>query len=659
MVVPETRFYLRLESGDRVGDKIPISPAGLTVGRRPENILRLSETSVSGKHAELTVDEHGVTVRDLGSTNGTRVSGEKIQEARVAHGDPVVFGNVRFTLLDGTMEEPPAAPEGALDQGVSRVAQEKVASSGRKGFLGLVLILVVVAAAAGVGLQFLGGDGEIAATGGRPVVEVPGNLIADPSFEGVDTPLAWESTDPAAEAFYRDASFRGAGAVGLGVELGAGTWARSRSPEIDLRSRRSHTLRADLGADGGAAACVGVELSSEDGSQAPFVVWTETVRDSDGLETVELTIPSLPLYDRARVVVDAAAASDGSASCDDVSLVANEGDSAPAVEVEEHRVHLLGSPPRTAVVSKAIGVILAGIRVRAGDRGDGLPRWPAATLSAEPSANGIAFRVQGAPAGSELALVVNAAVPFEGEADEGTGWVATMGPEGFRSYSTGFEDVQATGLLLGRGFNLMRIGFAEPVEVDLAVARGAGRVSFALGDLDAFEIQLTFREERNEAAALASTARSAAQRGDPGASLAAWSELLDRYPFEAQLVEEAGEARGRILADGLNEVAAVREEVERARFFKLADLFRLCRERALAVGASYAGSEVETEAKALAAEIDAELADFDAERRAARADRLNAILRVIEGEEWKGLSEHLRGALRDEEGNNRGPTTDG
>jgi len=109
------RYSLRFETGERRGEKIPIPESGLSVGRRPGNSLQILDPSVSGQHAELVIDDQGVRVEDLGSTNGTRVGDQKVTERRLAHADVVVFGNVQLVFQDaeigGELElEEPAAP---------------------------------------------------------------------------------------------------------------------------------------------------------------------------------------------------------------------------------------------------------------------------------------------------------------------------------------------------------------------------------------------------------------------------------------------------------------------------------------------------------------------------------------------------------------------
>lgn len=101
------QYALRFETGERRGEVVPIlvdAAAGgvFTVGRRPGNSLQVTDGSVSGKHAEIVVSAAGVTIRDLGSTNGTLVGGQKVSESGLQHHGQFSLGAVEFTLLDQT-----------------------------------------------------------------------------------------------------------------------------------------------------------------------------------------------------------------------------------------------------------------------------------------------------------------------------------------------------------------------------------------------------------------------------------------------------------------------------------------------------------------------------------------------------------------------------
>ena len=70
--------------GQPMGEFIPLPLEGLSIGRAPENGLRLPEPEVSRHHARLTIaaDLETVELRDLGSTNGVFINGKRV------HADP-------------------------------------------------------------------------------------------------------------------------------------------------------------------------------------------------------------------------------------------------------------------------------------------------------------------------------------------------------------------------------------------------------------------------------------------------------------------------------------------------------------------------------------------------------------------------------------------
>ena len=86
----------RLVSAD--GDALPLDEGTLEVGREAGLGLSLiNESTVSRRHAEIARSGARVTVKDLGSTNGTFVNGARVQgEVEVTPGDTVQFGAVKF-----------------------------------------------------------------------------------------------------------------------------------------------------------------------------------------------------------------------------------------------------------------------------------------------------------------------------------------------------------------------------------------------------------------------------------------------------------------------------------------------------------------------------------------------------------------------------------
>jgi hypothetical protein len=66
----------------------------ITVGRAPDNTIHIDDPSVSGRHAELRAAQKTYLLRDLGSTNGTRINGAATAEATLHSGDRIRFGAV-------------------------------------------------------------------------------------------------------------------------------------------------------------------------------------------------------------------------------------------------------------------------------------------------------------------------------------------------------------------------------------------------------------------------------------------------------------------------------------------------------------------------------------------------------------------------------------
>ena len=84
-----------------------------TVGRVSDNAFEIPEASVSSHHAELVLRGADVLVRDLNSTNGTFINGERITEATLKSGQILRLGTVELRLETAA---PAARAKQALDQ---------------------------------------------------------------------------------------------------------------------------------------------------------------------------------------------------------------------------------------------------------------------------------------------------------------------------------------------------------------------------------------------------------------------------------------------------------------------------------------------------------------------------------------------------------------
>lgn len=84
-----------------------------TVGRVEDNIFQIPEPSVSSHHCEVVLRGNDVVVKDLNSTNGTYINGQKITEGPLKPGQILRLGQVEMRLETDTPA--PGTPK-KLDQ---------------------------------------------------------------------------------------------------------------------------------------------------------------------------------------------------------------------------------------------------------------------------------------------------------------------------------------------------------------------------------------------------------------------------------------------------------------------------------------------------------------------------------------------------------------
>src|SRR3954454_8657979 len=77
----------------------PLAPGDLgpvLLGRSRRCDFVIADPSVSRRHALLIRNDEGWTVYDLGSTNGTRINGWRVERAVLRPGDEIELGGSRF-----------------------------------------------------------------------------------------------------------------------------------------------------------------------------------------------------------------------------------------------------------------------------------------------------------------------------------------------------------------------------------------------------------------------------------------------------------------------------------------------------------------------------------------------------------------------------------
>ncbi|HET7477617.1 MAG TPA: DUF3662 and FHA domain-containing protein [Dermatophilaceae bacterium] len=87
------------------GEHYPLLRALTVLGRDESADIVLDDPGISRRHTELRVTTDGphfaISIRDLGSTNGTYVNGERVTSQRVQEGDRITVGRTSVTLRLG------------------------------------------------------------------------------------------------------------------------------------------------------------------------------------------------------------------------------------------------------------------------------------------------------------------------------------------------------------------------------------------------------------------------------------------------------------------------------------------------------------------------------------------------------------------------------
>ncbi len=80
---------------------VPLTAARLIIGRDSSSDIQLSDSNISRSHAEIFFNADGRWfIRDLGSTNGTKINGRRITEAPLNHGDIITMGVTRLEFRE-------------------------------------------------------------------------------------------------------------------------------------------------------------------------------------------------------------------------------------------------------------------------------------------------------------------------------------------------------------------------------------------------------------------------------------------------------------------------------------------------------------------------------------------------------------------------------
>lgn len=155
---------IQFTTPDGASGTLELDSERMSVGRTDDNQLVIADDSVSSHHGEFTFDGSSWTLTDLGSTNGTKIDGNRVENVSLTPGGAFQLGNVSCVFIgDAPQEEDVySAPtitvstpssgygshpyNGRLRQGFGPKTKQKNSGSGLVTLLGVVSLLACGAA---------------------------------------------------------------------------------------------------------------------------------------------------------------------------------------------------------------------------------------------------------------------------------------------------------------------------------------------------------------------------------------------------------------------------------------------------------------------------------------------------------------------------------
>ena len=608
------QYVLHIVEGPARGEKVELPETGsFKLGRRPSCDLSLGDDEkISGQHCELVLEAGSVLLRDLESTNGTRVDGKRIQELPIEPGDRFQVGQTTIELVD-----PSRGEVGGGDDLQIRIDDELLRRSSKRSPVALIALVLLLAGGGAAWWFLLREDAPQKRSGKKvaAIVEVPGNLIsaAKAHFEKAQSewlPLARGG------AFTRSGGAK-TGKFAMRAELGGGdnenpgaSFAVAMLPElVDVRAGKGYEVRAHVRSEGqvrvdvrlcffgpapkkDAASGDDVGEEVEDTprrfERRPSLVVGAGLRaQADGYQ--ELSHASAPPPASAQVgVAIVAVLPKGSREgarvwVDDVSLVATESGPLDQSRQIQGRMFFVGDPSTSGVrVQDGQKTALRSISAAPGDDDPALAALAEVMPLPWTDVGGkVAVKVEdhsvaltGFGSGRLILDVPGDAVASgyqllrkngNEEAFERRGGAAKI-PSGVRAV---YWEAELGPLLL----TIDRDGASDGVGLEILPGLSDG-LRFVFDAPSSLRLQLAFEQETLTTLRLWREAEAARERGAADEALAKLTEILRRSPFHAATVTKAELARGRILQEARQRLSSVAADFDQAQIFEYEGLFR-------------------------------------------------------------------------------------
>ncbi len=152
MALPQ--FILRGVSGAYFGKTYPLRGT-TTIGRHSDCHICVNAEGVSRRHMQIDADATGLVIKDLESSNGTYVNGEKIDSKELQVGDEIRIDNIRFLVQTPGMGDPTLDQDGKKPKPKSKpVSKNDGQSASGSGAVKWLVTLVILGGAAAAAWYF-------------------------------------------------------------------------------------------------------------------------------------------------------------------------------------------------------------------------------------------------------------------------------------------------------------------------------------------------------------------------------------------------------------------------------------------------------------------------------------------------------------------------
>jgi pSer/pThr/pTyr-binding forkhead associated (FHA) protein len=106
-LLAKCRCAVVILSGTSAGAEIELTQVSTLFGRGPGVDVTVVDEAMSRQHFAIELGPTGFRLRDLGSTNGVQLNGQKADTANLKHGDRIHAGGHEFQLLVEELEREP------------------------------------------------------------------------------------------------------------------------------------------------------------------------------------------------------------------------------------------------------------------------------------------------------------------------------------------------------------------------------------------------------------------------------------------------------------------------------------------------------------------------------------------------------------------------